>query len=293
MIIFRLITILVIVCMPVIAQAWGFFAHEIINRQAVFLLPPEMMMFYRGHIEYLSKHSTDADKRRYVLAAEGPRHYIDMDSYAKDSLNTYGILPWHIVRIMQALTKAFIEKNTTKILKLSADLGHYVADAHVPLHTCSNHNGQQTGQEGIHALWESRIPELLADKTFHYWTGKPVYIKDVTSTTWQIVQSSARAADTVLQKEKQLSKRWQFAYEKRKGKLVRTYSAAYTLAYHNALEGMVELRMCAAIHMVASYWYTAWANAGMPHLDSIKAKIFLKENSLPVKDKIKARGTGK
>jgi hypothetical protein len=55
-------------------------------------------------------------------------------------------------------------KNQTKILRYSAEIGHYIADAHVPLHTCTNHNGQLTNQIGIHSFWESRIPELLAYK---------------------------------------------------------------------------------------------------------------------------------
>jgi hypothetical protein len=33
------------------------------------------------------------------------------------------------------------------------------------------HNGQFTDQKGIHGFWESRIPELLAEKDwdFFYW----------------------------------------------------------------------------------------------------------------------------
>ena len=58
---------------------------------------------------------------------------------------------------------AFIEKDSDKILKYSADLGHYIADAYVPLHTTENYNGQLTGQKGIHAFWESRLPELFSE----------------------------------------------------------------------------------------------------------------------------------
>ena len=35
-----------------------------------------------------------------------------------------------------------MQKNQTKILRYAAELGHYIADAHVPLHASSNHNGQ-------------------------------------------------------------------------------------------------------------------------------------------------------
>jgi hypothetical protein len=304
---FRFISILLIVFFPLSAKGWGFFAHQRINRLAVFLLPPEMMALYKPQLEYITSHATDADKRRYIVAAEGPRHYLDFDHYkpnelphkwiyavtkfGADTLNTYGILPWHICVMMERLTKAFEERNITQILKLSTDLGHYIADAHVPLHACSNHNGQFTGQQGIHGLWESRIPELLADQTFNYFTGKPVYIKDIAATTWQIVTESAMAADTVLKKERalQFPADQRYAWENRKGKLVRTYSTAYTRAYQTALGDMVERRMSGSIHMVASYWYTAWVNAGMPHLGKDYARIFLKVRVLPVKDKMIGR----
>lgn len=304
---YRFLAIVLIVFIPLSTKGWGFFAHQRINRLAVFLLPPEMMVLYKSHLEYLTTHATDADKRRYIVPAEGPRHYIDLDHYkpndlprkwiyavtkfGEDTLNAYGILPWHISVMMERLTKAFMERDSKQIIKLSADLGHYIADAHVPLHACSNHNGQFTGQQGIHGLWESRIPELLADQTFNYFAEKPVYITDISATTWQIVTESGMAADTVLRKERtlQVAPDQRYAWENRKGKLVRTYSAAYTRAYQTALGNMVERRMTGAVHMVASYWYTAWVNAGMPPLGKEEARIFLKERVLPVKGKMIGR----
>ena len=50
---------------------------------AVFTLPPEMLGFYKKHIEYISGHAVDPDKRRYVNEDEAPRHYIDLDHYGK------------------------------------------------------------------------------------------------------------------------------------------------------------------------------------------------------------------
>ncbi|MBW8686490.1 zinc dependent phospholipase C family protein [Chitinophaga rhizophila] len=302
-------------CLPLSAYSWGFFAHQRINRLAVFSLPPEMIAFYKANIEYITAHATDADKRRYIIAEEGPRHYIDIDHYGRppfaelprswqeaigcysaDTLNTYGILPWYLEQMMHRLTNAFREGDAATILKLSADIGHYAGDAHVPLHACSNHNGQLTGQHGIHGLWESRIPELMADKTFSYLAGKAVYIKDVRTYTWHIVLESAVAADTVLQQEKIVSNGFpsgrKFAYEKRNGKLVRNYSTAYARAYHIALGNMVERRMIAAIHATANYWYTAWANAGMPALEKLLKGYIIQDTFPAAKDRMIGRQEG-
>lgn len=66
--------------------------------------------------------------------------------YSEDALRAYGIVPWHVYRMKHWLTEAFQEKNVEEILRISSDLGHYIADAHVPLHTTINYNGQLTGQ---------------------------------------------------------------------------------------------------------------------------------------------------
>jgi hypothetical protein len=180
--------------------------------------------------------------------------------------------------MLYRLTDAFKERNQVKILKLSAEIGHYIADAHVPLHASSNHNGQYTNQQGIHGFWESRVPELLADKEWDFFIGKADYIKDPGNFTWQRVLESAAAADTVLRYEKELSERFpadqKFSFENRNGVITRQYSSAFTKAYDLKLKGMVERRMRMAIYSVASFWYTAWVNAGEPDLTKLSNKEF-------------------
>jgi hypothetical protein len=65
------------------SAAWGFYGHKRINRVAVFTLPPEMFGFYKEHIEFLTEHSVDPDKRRYAVEGEAQRHYIDLDHFCK------------------------------------------------------------------------------------------------------------------------------------------------------------------------------------------------------------------
>lgn len=190
----RCVLTLMLLCAFVDGWSWGFYGHRLINYRAVFLLPPEMIAFYKPNIEYLSTHAVDPDKRRYAVTEEGPRHYIDIDRYGKneiprswsraiekfseDTLKAHGIVPWWIQVMLKRLTKAFKEKNVPAILKLSAETGHYIGDAHVPLHTSSNHNGQFTNQHGIHGFWESRIPEIFAETGWDLFTDRAVYIRN-------------------------------------------------------------------------------------------------------------------
>ena len=256
-----------------------------------------MMILYKPNIEFLTEHAVDPDKRRYAVAAEGTRHFIDIDNYGKypytelphnykeavakfgeDTIIANGIVPWHVQIMLTRLTKAFKEKNFSSIMKNSAEIGHYIADAHVPLHASSNHNGQLTNQLGIHAFWESRVPELLADKQFDFFIGKAAYIKNPGAFIWDRVVESGREADSVLSIEKQLSNQFpgdkKYSFENRNNVLVRQYSSDYTKAYNKRLNGMVERRMRQAIFAIASFWYTAWVNAGQPDLSSLVSQSF-------------------
>ena len=276
---------------------WGFYGHQRINYYAVFLLPPEMMVLFKPNIQFLTDHAVDPDKRRYAVVEEAPRHYIDIDHYGTypypalphkyedavskfgvDSVIAYGIVPWHI-QIMQArLTNAFKEKNTAKILKTAAELGHYIADSHVPLHASENHDGQLTNQKGIHGFWESRVPELLAEKEFDFFIGKAQYVNNIPTYVWDRVLESGAASDTVLTAEAELSRQFspdkKYGFEDRNGKITRQYSSAFTIAYNQKLKNMVERRMRLSISSVASFWYTAWVNAGQPDLKNLTTAVF-------------------
>jgi hypothetical protein len=274
---------------PLSAGAWGFFAHERINELAVNLLPPGMQGLFRSQLGYLRLHATDPDKRRYAVKEEGPRHYIDLDRYgsypfdslprawklavarySEDSLQKHGIVPWWLEVMTGRLTKAFREKDVSRILQNAAEIGHYLSDAHVPLHACSNHNGQYTGQRGIHGLWESRVPELLANAKWNFWIGQAAFIQNPAPYFWSRVLESALASDSVLRLERELNARTdpakKYAYEERNGKLIRQYSSEYARTYDSLLGGMVERRMRLSIQSVASIWYTCWVLAGQPDL---------------------------
>lgn len=290
------------------SYTWGFFGHKKINRMAVFTLPPEMIKFYKKNIEYITEHAVDPDKRRYAVDGEAPRHYIDIDhyvhhgedpfkvvprkwkdavaKYSEDTLQAYGIVPWHVNLMVLRLTKAFETKNVDRILQLSADLGHYIGDSHVPLHTTENYNGQLTGQKGIHGFWESRLPELKS-KGYDYFVGRAEYINNILDDEWESVRQSFSAKDSVLEFERILNDQFptdqKYTYENRGRALVKTYSEEYSTQYHDMLNGMVERRLTRSIIKVGSYWYTAWVNAGQPDLNELLEKQpsekLLKENS--------------
>lgn len=368
---------------PATPTAWGFFGHRKINRQAVFTLPPEMLVFYKKNVDYLSEHAVDADTRRYASKYEAPRHFLDLDRYGSppfeaiprnwsdalmqyyqyyyvnekgdtlllvtepiteltdsvafnqklfknnkvgvsrkdfkqffnqnilpryyedkpwevpaeslsllfgdaklncrevftvDTFSQHGVLPYNLEQMLKRLTDAFLERDVKRILRHSADIGHYIADAHVPLHTTANYNGQLTGQDGLHAFWESRLPELFAEENYDFWVGQAQFIEKPNDYFWKMVMDSHSLVDSVIGIERSLRTEFppdrQLCNEYRNNVMVKTQCPDFATAYHERMGDMVESRMQAAIVAVGSAWYTAWVLAGQPDLSSLGNEQF-------------------
>jgi hypothetical protein len=206
-----------------------------------------------------------------------------------DQLNGHGILPWHLMRMQKRLTEAFIKMDKPRILQLSAEIGHYIGDAHVPLHTTQNYNGQLTDQIGIHALWESHIPEYFAESTYQLWTGKALYWADPATVFWEICKESQRMVADVLLLEKQVrdtfpsDKQWCYVIQ---GKgTIKKPCIDFSKAYQQAMDGMVEKQMKKTIQAISSSWYTAWVDAGQPNLNKLNIKP-IKKGLKPKQNKV-------
>lgn len=303
-----------------LAFAWGSWGHKHINRAAVFALPAGMQSFYYNHIDYITESAVVPDLRRPLLndKNEGPRHFIDIEdfklpiselpktgkeAYAKYDtafLNRTGILAWYIQDMTAKLTEAFRKKNKSEILFLSGELAHYVGDAHMPLHTSSNYNGQKTNQKGVHALWESTLPQMFGD-AYNFRTKPAKYIPDITAETWQMIAQSHSLVDTLLAVEKEVRNSFNAdnMYKKDSaGKTVMFYNSPvfsdeYAKKFHTDLNGMVEKQLRLSIYDVSCYWYTAWVNGGSPNLISLDDPHLTKQNRKNYKRELKAWKKGK
>lgn len=283
------------------ANAWGFFAHRFINKQACYNIPIPLYSFYNQHINYIETHATDPDNRRGFLEGEACRHFLDGDyyervspfdtlpkrwvdavaKYSQDTLLKHGIVPWHCQRMLQWLVKAFSEKNTERILQLSAELGHYIADANVPLHTTSNYNGQLTGQHGVHAFWESRIPEKSAS-SFPIFVSEAEFIPNFKDSIWVAIEHSYSLVKNVLDGEMKIRKTFpeesKFGYFLKNGKPLKRESNLYIEAFQQTLGTMVSDQMKHSIFLISSAWYTAWILAGEPDMNFAKFNFIQRDN---------------
>ena len=268
--------------------SWGFAPHRRINRWAIVLLPPPLLGFFKTHIQFVEQHATDPDSRRYIDTSEAVKHFIDIerfpivdvlklphqyqkavDTFGKRLLEKEGLLPWNIYWQIHRLKTAYQKGKIESILRSAADLGHYIADAHVPLHTTANYNGQMTGQHGIHGLWETSLPELFMD-TLLIQQEKVRYMANLMEEILGVIHQSHALVPKVLFEEKQTRKaipeHLQWVYSQTNRNTRKTYSYLFRKQYLKNLNGMVQQRMSKAVIFFRDCIYTAWIMAGQPNL---------------------------
>ncbi len=198
-----------------------------------------------------------------------------------DRFSSFGITPYNISFVHQQLTRAFENHDLKRILRHAADIGHYIADAHVPLHTSENYNGQLTNQKGIHAFWETRLPELFAEDEYNYFVGRAEFIENVPEYIWDVLEDTHSNLEQVLAIERKLTETFpsdlQFCFEERNSRTVRTQCREFSRAYHDEMDGMVEAQMRKAIQSIGSMWMSAWILAGEPDMKQIAYEYTLSD----------------
>ena len=175
------------------AHAWGFEAHKFIMERAIPLLPVELRPLFEAHRATLIERSIDPDTWRTAgfEQEEDSNHFLDFDwqgygpypfaglprdytaaiaKFGRTRIRDNGTLPWKVEEVHGTLRRAFEDyarrgvAARNDIIFFSAWLTHYVSDAHVPFHAVINHDGQLSGQNGIHARFESTMFERYRDR---------------------------------------------------------------------------------------------------------------------------------
>jgi hypothetical protein len=253
--------------------AWGEKGHALINKKAVEALPNEMNGFKKW-INYLVEHASDPDKRRDYDSTEFNKHFIDIDYYKEfrqgnmvkerdklislysDSVvSGMGILPWATLAAFNNLIQAFKEKDRDKALIYATDLGHYVGDAHQPMHNIMNYDGQMTDQKGIHARYEEymidRVTRQELDSIIE--PVKISYVKDPPDYIFNYITNSNSVAPVLFDADI-------FAFKEAGNRDNEMY---YNLLWFRT-KYITKIMFNSSVQDLASLIYTAWVNAGKP-----------------------------
>ena len=262
----------IVILTLILSGGWGAGGHKIMNRKAPLTFPSQMSYFL-SWTDSLQRHASDADNRKSADTTESRKHFIDIDFYPEfvangripqtlDSLYnahgwsyviTHGIVPFAIPAITDSVKKCFQRGDFQKAMLFSADLGHYVADAHNPLHLTKNYDGQYTNQTGIHSRYETQM--INRDSTYFTYGGDSLlYISNVQSFTFNFIYQNYQYLDSVLYADSVA-----FAYGGGT-----QYNAAYYLKLWELSGNFTQKLFKQASRYIASLIYTSWVNAGSP-----------------------------
>jgi hypothetical protein len=272
--------VLLVALLPVRAEAWGFAGHQYIMRRAIELLPPELKPFFTAHRDVVVLRVTDPDLWRNVGWEEDPHHFLDfgvkeygaypfdalprdysaaLEKFGRQTLERNGLLPWRASEMFGHLRRAFegfarespyAVSDTTLF---SAVTSHYIQDAHQPLHATINYDGQQTGQNGVHARFETSLFERFESR-IAVDPAAPTPITDIRAFAFTTLMASYQLVDELLAADKSAAA----------GKEV--YDDDYFEKFFVAVKPLLEQRVSASITSTAALILGAWEAAGRPAL---------------------------
>ncbi|MFA6598361.1 MAG: S1/P1 nuclease [Ignavibacteriaceae bacterium] len=258
---------------------WGAKGHKLIVKHAMILLPDEMKDF-RQLTDYLIDEAAQPDQRKKYMKDEYPKHFIDIDFFKefnrarmienKDSLckiygdsvvTENGTLPWTLEATYRQLVLAMKNFQLEKTKEMMRDLSHYLADAHQPMHTVINYNGQLSGQKDIHGRYESdminaHMPEL--ENAFSN-SAKIQNIKNPEHDFFKIIYRSNARSAILFSADK-------IASVETSGK----YDSLYYAILWFKTKYVTEEALQEAAVKIASVYYTAWLEAGKPDFKNLK-----------------------
>src|SRR3954465_10462580 len=263
---------------PAPVRAWGFNGHKFITDRAIDLVLPELRPFFQKFRTTIVEHSIDPDTYRTMgFVEEPPRHFLDMDAYGpfpfkdlphdyqqavaargQDFVTKQGTVPWRAEEIYGRLREAFSQLGTRDYARdnvklFSSVLAHYVGDSFQPLHACANYDGQLTGQQGIHARFETELFDLYQAR-MKIAPAPVTEIANVREFMFATLTDSFQQSEPILAADR----------EAVRGRT--EYDGAYFAQLFDKTGPIMEKGHSGAISGVASMITSAWIQAGRPAL---------------------------
>jgi hypothetical protein len=269
--------------LPAQAAAWGFTAHRLVNRKATATLPLPLRSLFVANADYLAEHSIDPDLWRDAgRAGEGVNHYLDLDAFGEwpfdgiprkeeEHLSKFGArarergrVPWRSEEVYRELVAAFRAKDPARVLERAAVLGHYVGDAHVPLHAVLNYDGQLTGQTGVHGRWEGDLVDrFLRQIEPLVQPGAAAAGAEPVDVVFETLLESFASAQEALESDRVSTGERDYAATPVDDRYADSY---YSQLYEREAPRVVA-RLTRASERLGSLWLSAYEDAGRPPLD--------------------------
>lgn len=274
----QLLVILFIALASQALFAWGVEGHKLITKKALEALPIEFKSLSSLFNEITDK-CIDPDTRKDADKTEGVKHYIDIDfypefrqgnmltdlagleqKYTAQKVNKMGILPWAVIDTYNKLVEGMKNGNKAIVVRMMADLAHYIGDAHQPMHTIMNYNGQLSNQTGIHERYES----VTIEKNYPEIRSKVIVkniapVADVSGLIFEIVENSNILSPSLFYADSIASQECNRVFEEK-----------YYAIFWKFTKNITISQLSNAAGALASLYESAWIAAGKPSLENFK-----------------------
>ena len=148
----------------------------------------------------------------------------------------------------------------------ASDLGHYVADGHMPLHITRNYNGQYSNQNGIHSRYESQMINSYSSQ-INYAGGDVDTIENISNYVFDFIYNNYNYVDSVLAADNFAKSFSGGSYSSLYYQKMWEYSSSFT----------IDLFRRASLTLT-SIIYKAWKEAGSPTVTNINEENIIAEN---------------
>lgn len=256
------ILLIAVLFVPTQSWGWGTVGHEKILQAAVGSLAGSVGQYFQTYKSYLTTHVMDPDIRKRHHQSESPRHYFDMEEYVSagweddtfpdTQIVRSGILPWAVIEAFDALTAHLHEREYESAAKSAADLGHYVGDMFQPLHTTNNHDGQLTGNDGIHKRYEISLAEGYRDMLSIRLSPLKISKNNLAESVMTAIKSTHNDVAVIMDADRSAKKTGDVG----------------SVAYYQEMSGQITEEISGCMSRAASFLSTlyrlAWEEAGLP-----------------------------
>jgi hypothetical protein len=263
---------------PSPAGAWGYAGHRLIMSRAIDLLPAELQPFFARHRDEIVARSIDPDLWRTAGWEDDPHHFLNfgarelgdypftelpreygaaIEKFGMAALRRHGMLPWRAAEESGNLRRAFegfkhnARYSPSDVVLFAPAAGHYIQDAHQPLHATHNYDGQLSGNRGVHARFERDLIERFGSR-LRLNPATPKATTNARDAAFDALLASYRLVDAVLEADTEASGGTD------------TYDDSYFERFFGKARAVLEQRLSDSISATAGIIMGAWEQAGRP-----------------------------
>lgn len=247
------------------ALSWDEVADRLILEKVIDALPKQMKKFYEEREASLLALIEDPVEMGHRLTFEVDRlaefpfedipesRQAAVSKFGEDMIAEAGDLPWRIMETYEKLTEAFRNMDIQAIESLSAEIAFQIAELHNPVNVSQHGDGESIDQHGLRERFDERLLEVYGEK-LKVETPTSIFLDRPSEHVFGIVRKGYVWVDNILLHD----------YIARQG--VMSYDRFYYEGLWMRASVILSQMFESLSRDIASFWYTAWVNAGKPEL---------------------------